>query len=555
MSGAKYIGRGDAWKRPAVTIAIMLAVVLMSAACSTGEHGARNPLGENGTGRLAADGDRTDVLAGTLAGVFETALSAGHRLERAGWVVPADATLAEIYAARDFRPFWITDRARFTSRGAMLMDRLSGAGVEALDPGAYHVEAVMAAIAQGSAEGLAIAELMLSDALLRFAADLAGRQDRDGDVLMRAGTSTDFKAFLEGLAPADGPYVRLREALARYQAVAAAGGWETLATGEVLRAGKIDARVPVLRRRLALTGDLPAEADTLSETFDTALEAAVKKFQARHGLEPDGSVGAGTRAALNVTADRRAAQIAANMAPERLAKARYGERAIVVNLAAFELVAIVGGEEVLRSRTIIGEPDWETPRLASAVEWLEINPTWSVPQRIATEEIVPRLRSHGTEYLDKRGFRLFDTRWRELDSEKLDLASLGDGALPFILRQDPGPANPLGNVKFMFANDEAIFLHDTRGRSLFRRSERALSHGCVRVEAADALARLLLEDLDWSPADYEKVVKSGQTHRVRLRHPMPLHIVVRTAWVEADGSVQFRNDPYGKGPDLQLALN
>lgn len=258
---------------------------------------------------------------------------------------------------------------------------------------------------------------------------------------------------------------------------------------------------------------------------------------------------------LNIPVEDRLAQLAENLQLQRRPESRIGERAIVVNIAAFELTMFDGGREVLRSRTVVGQPGWETPRLVSELKWLEINPTWSVPRRIVAEEIMPRLRKQGTDYLEKRGFRIFDAKWQEMDARELDFAAIDGDNLPFILRQDPGPANPLGNVKFMFPNEEAIFLHDTRARRLFNRTRRAMSHGCVRVEAANKLALFLLREEGWTEEGYRKIVNSGQPYRVRLSKPMPIHIVSRTAWVDADGLAQFRDDPYAGAPKLQVALN
>lgn len=282
---------------------------------------------------------------------------------------------------------------------------------------------------------------------------------------------------------------------------------------------------------------------------------AVERFQRCHGLTPDGAVGARTLAALNLPAAARARQLAANLRLQRKPESRFGDRAIVVNVAAFELIMYDGGKEVLRSRTIIGQPDWETPRLTSEIRWLEINPTWSVPRNIAVRDIMPKLRRDGTDYLDKRGFRLFDVQSRALDAATVDLAAIKGDRMPFILRQDPGPRNPLGNVKFMFPNDESIYLHDTPSRRLFKRADRAMSHGCVRVESAAKLALLLLREEGWTAANYKKVLKAGKTYRVKLHNPMPLHIVTWTAWVDAHGTVQFRNDPYLQGESLQVASN
>lgn len=563
MSGTFNRGLEGRMRRPFVTIVIMLAVILMAAACSDGSSKDGGPAlalqarppGAEALGLPGQRGVAPGELRAALADLFHSPQQAVYREHLAGLNISGGDKAFAIYGKNAYRPFWVTAEGHFTPAGAILIDRLESAGIEALDSASYNVRQIHAAAARGGAIDLAAAELLLSDALIRYSADLKARKDRDSSLLARASTADDFSAFLDGLPPSDPGYQRLRDALVRYNAIAMVGGWQAIPDGPTLRPGDTHSRVSMLRRRLALSGDLPETADAERSDFDAELELAVKRFQGRNGLAPDGAVGPRTLDMLNIPVEARLAQLAENLRLQRQPESRIGERAVVVNIAAFELTIFDGGREVLRSRTVVGQPGWETPRLVSEVKWLEINPTWSVPQRIAAEEIVPRLRKQGTDYLEKRGFRVFDTRWQEMDAETLDLAAIDTENLPFILRQDPGPANPLGNVKFMFPNDEAIFLHDTRSRRLFDHSRRALSHGCVRVEAADDLAIFLLREEGWTAEDYRKIVNSGQPYRVRLRNPMPIHIVTRTAWVDADGLVNFRDDPYADAKNLQVALN
>jgi murein L,D-transpeptidase YcbB/YkuD len=570
MSGTSARGLDVSRKKPFVTIAIMLAVLLMAAACSATTETA-GPAAQTALALQAvpAPGGALNqsvierpvgaaqpvALERMLADMLGNPGSTSYRGSAAGWTVPADVSVATVYKNRGYRPIWVSGDGHFTPRGALLIGRLADARADALDPAKYRTETIRKAMVQGDAVGLSAAELMLSEALVRYSGDLWDRKGKDISLLGRAASVEDFSAFLMDMAPADPAYVQLRDALAKYNAIVMVGGWETIPAGGTLRSGASDSRVPALRRRLAFSGDLPEAAGTESIYFDGELEKAVKRFQVRHGLAPDGVVGAKSLTVFNVPAEVRAEQLAENLRLQRKPESRFGDRAIVVNVAAYELVMYDGGKEVFRSRTIVGLPDWETPRLVSELKWLEINPTWSVPQSIAVEEIMPKLRRDGAEYLDKRGFRLFDAKWQELDSEEVDLASIKGDVLPFFLRQDPGPRNPLGNVKFNFPNSESIYLHDTPSRRLFQRTNRAISHGCVRVEDAAELAILLLKEEGWTRDKYKEVLNSGKTYRVKLNNSMPIHIVTRTAWVDANNSVQFRNDPYAKNKKLRVALN
>ncbi len=566
MSGRSAGGLDANKKRPFVIIAIMLAVIFMAAACSAVPEfvePADSALALQAAPGMRVTPDRsadkppaasasTIALGSTLADMLGDPGSTIYSASAVGWTVPADPSVAVVYRNRGYRPLWVSGDGRLTPRGAMLLGRLTHAEVDALDPAAYRIDTIRKALAQGDAIGLSAAELMLSEALMRYSADLWDRKDKDISLLARAAAAEHFGVFLNDLAPADRAYKRLRNALARYNAIVLVGGWDTIPTDKALRLGLSDNRVIALRRRLALTGDLRADANTERTYFDSELEIAVKRFQRRHGLVPDGAVGADSLVALNIPAEIRAAQVAVNLRLQRKPESRVGNRAIVVNIAAYDLVMIDGGREIMRTRTIVGQPGRETPNMISELKWLEINPTWSVPRRTAVEEIMPRLRIDGTDYLSKRGIRLFDRKWQELDAESFDMAALNGDHLPFILRQDPGPANPLGNVKFMFPNNQAIYLHDSPSRRLFNRSSRALSHGCVRVSGAAQLAMLLLEEEGWTRERYNKVVAAGKTYRVRLHNPMPIYIITRTVWVEADNSIHFRDDPYENGGNLQL---
>lgn len=453
--------------------------------------------------------------------------------------------LQTLYEDRAFHPIWVGPGGA-NERGQQLLARLSEADIDALNPERYSLQDILDPLASGDADGLVSAELYFSRALMRYATDLQGRPAGDVMVLAAAGTASNFGHYLDSLIPRDPVYRRLRAAMRLYRGIADEGGWLIIPGGPTLRRGVSDPRTLVLRHRLGTTGDLAAaDARSRSELFDEAVEAALRRFQDRHGLNADGIVGRHTLEVLNVPAEERISQIAESLERHRSNPTEFGDRALVVNIAAQELVLIENGMEVLKSRTIVGRSGWETPLLNSEIRSIEINPTWTVPRQIALEEILPAVRKAGQEYLEKRGYRLFDARMQELDVAAIDWAKIGDHYMPFVLRQDAGRGNALGRVKFLFPNDEDVYLHDTPGRALFKRPTRAFSHGCVRVEKADDLAvQLLGASAGWREADYREALRSGKTIRVRLNDPMPLYLVSVTVWVEEDGTVQFRDDPY-----------
>jgi len=462
----------------------------------------------------------------------DVATSEGHHLQ-------------SVYETRNFKPIWVGPGGA-NERAHLLLARLSDAGSDALNPQHYGLEEVLDPLASGNADALASAELYFSRALMHYAADLQGVGEGDATIVAAAGSAIDFGDYLDSLIPRDPAYRRLRAAMRLYRGIEAGGGWPLIPSGPTLRPGVTDSRTLLLRQRLGTTGDLSAAgARAESELFDEAVEAALRRFQERHGLKMDGIAGTRTLEALNVPVAQRIERIAKNLAQRRSEATGFGEQALVVNIAAQELVLIDGGNEILRSRTIVGRAGWETPLLSSEIRSIEVNPTWTVPRKIALQEILPRARKDGPEYLGNRGYRVFDAKMRPLDAAEIKWESIGDSYMPYTLRQDAGAGNALGRVKFLFPNDQDIYLHDTPGRTLFSRASRALSHGCVRVEKADELAILLLRSgADWRKADYERALKSGKTVRIRLVRPVSVHVVSFTAWVEEDGTVQFRNDPY-----------
>jgi len=316
---------------------------------------------------------------------------------------------------------------------------------------------------------------------------------------------------------------RLQAAIATYLQIAARGGWPAVPAGGKLEIGSYDPRVAMLRDRLSMTGDLK-EISEQRERFDLELLAAVRIFQARHGLEMDGIVGPRTLAALNVPVEHRLATLELNLSRMQGEKQDWGDRYIAVNAAAAQYSFIEGGEEALAGPTIVGMPSWATPRIDSVIDRLEFNPYWTVPSRIAAREVWPKAH-RDAGYLRRNHMRIINGQ----------------------IRQDPGPDNPLGKVKFLFPNPYSVYLHDTSHPELFERAERFRSHGCIRVSGALDLARALLrDDPDWPTSRIDEALVGVGNVKVRLAYPIAVHVFYDTAWVDEAGLVQFRNDVYGR---------
>ncbi|HTI66295.1 MAG TPA: L,D-transpeptidase family protein [Caulobacteraceae bacterium] len=343
----------------------------------------------------------------------------------------------------------------------------------------------------------------------------------------RAVAENRLGTWLESLPPPSTFYAQLRQALARYRAIAADGGWDSVPSGKAPKPGAADPRAAALRARLAAEGDAVAEAS--ESGFDEPLRQALARFQARHGLAATGELNARTVAELNVPAEARVAQIEANLERWRWAPRATPATRLEVNIAAQTLVYVRDGAVVATMRTVVGRPADRTPIFSDAVEAVVFNPPWNVPSTIAAKEILPKLK-RDPGYLQRNRF----------------VVQPGGGAVTQRLQQLPGPKSALGLVKFDLPNGFNVYLHDTPTKSAFALDERALSHGCIRLEKPLDLARLVLRgDPDWTADAIQAALDRGVTVRARLSRPVPVYVGYWTAFVGEDGAVNFRRDLYG----------
>ena len=330
-------------------------------------------------------------------------------------------------------------------------------------------------------------------------------------------------AWIASLPPPYAGYDGLVAGLARYRKLAAAGGWPTLRTGTDLAFRAKGATVEALRKRLA------AEDPQLVATgavFDTALLEAVRRAQRRYGLNPTGVVGAQTVAALNAPVEERIRQIMANMERWRWLPPQLDKDRVQVNIAAAVLTVFDGDAPVMSMKAVTGRPGDETPMLVSSIHSIVLNPPWNVPSSIATKELWPKERAN-PGYLRRNGFRVIDTP---------------DGGKRL---QQASERSALGRYKFDFDNAFAVYLHDTPAQAGFAKFDRLASHGCVRLEHPDKLAKLLMQNTpQWSPEAIDSTVAAGKTVRAKMGEPVSVYLLYWTAFAAANGQVGFRDDPY-----------
>lgn len=336
-------------------------------------------------------------------------------------------------------------------------------------------------------------------------------------------------------------YDLTRQALGIYTAIAARGGWPNLPkTAAGLALGKSGPEVQQLNYRLAVTGDILADR-AYSDRFDAMTEAALKRFQARHGLSETGSVGNLTLRALNVPVEQRLNQLSASMQRLEGNGFVFTDRYVVVNIPGASVEAVANGRVEQRHLAVVGRPDRASPVLESRISTVNINPTWTVPLSIVKADIMPKV-AKDPNFLAEHNMRVLDGSGAELDPASIDWS--GASGINFTIRQDPGPTNSLGVIRIDMPNVHSVYLHDTPKKELFRSDVRFHSSGCARVEGVRDLAAWLLQGTDWTRAAIDTQVEVGERKDVRLTRPVPVAWVYLTGW-GTDGSVQFRDDVYG----------
>jgi murein L,D-transpeptidase YcbB/YkuD len=416
------------------------------------------------------------------------------------------------YWHRGYQPAWFRE-GRPTPGGQALLQAFAAAGREGLSPQRYDPRTLAGP-----------SDVAITYAFLRYASDLAaGSVDPRGAASLWRVSARSFDAaalldeaarndapvrVLESVRPAHPQYAALSDALVRHRRIAADGGWPAV---------PVAGRKPAARaaHTVALRARLRASGDTL------------KGFQRRHGLAASGIVDRATLEALNVSVEDRIRQIELNLERWRWQGWSPSGRTILVNVPTYELHAYEDAREALTMRVITGAGDTQTPVFAEEMNQVVFSPHWNVPANILETEVLPAIRRNP----------------RYLASKNMEMVRSESGDVS--VRQRPGPRNALGLVKFTFPNPFNVYLHDTPGDALFARPRRALSHGCVRLEKPEALARFVLNGApEWSDARIAAAMRSGREQFVALPAPVPMRIAYFTAWVDADGTVRFAADVY-----------
>ena len=523
-----------------LTIAVGMLVVLTlatAAACRRGPQPSaelQSLLAAEILDRKVSDADIRDAVRGFYAETGETLAWSG----RSGPNKRADAALALL--------------------GSVEQYGLSPADYQVADLAAERA-VVTGAPAPERKKRVAIFDIRLTAALLRFGRDVstgrlepasidaAARGQRDqpdlGATLARA--DSDLGAWVEQIEPRHVEYQWLKQGLAALRGAAAKGGWPAVPPRSY-RPGVSHAAVGTLRRRLAASGDLGA-ARVDGDRYDDDLARAVRVFQEHHGLPPSGVVEARTLAVLNVPLDRRIRQVELNLDRWRWLPDDLGERHFRVNIPYFHLEAYEHGQLALDIRAVVGKAGNATPIFSDEMTHVVMSPYWNIPPAIAKDETLPAV-SKDPSFLDRQNIEVVRVSGDAADT--VDPASVDwedTTALEGLrFRQRPGADNALGLVKFLFPNEHDVYVHDTPADALFSRLGRAFSHGCVRVEEPLTLAEYVLGgEPRWTTETISAAMHSGSETHVKLKTPIPIHIVYFTTWMDKDGGLHFRDDVYG----------
>ncbi len=468
------------------------------------------------------------------------------------------------YHLRSFTPIWVRDDGPKT-KGRDLLAVLQNARAEGLEPTDYYTDRLVELMDQKDVRSLARLDLLLTRAFLDYGRDLsAGRVAPEsvdteihlnpkpidaGKLIHGAEEADDIGPYAAGLAPHTDEYARLATVLADYREIAEEGGWPTVPEGDTLKPGMDDPRVAALRAYLSAVGDYAGDPGAPSTVFDDDLVAAVERFQARHGLDVDGAVGPATLQAINTPIEERIATMELNLERRRWMTTDLGARYVFVNLADQELKVVDDDRTIHTARLVVGKPYTRTPVFDETMKYVVINPDWTVPSSIARNEYLPKLKkSPGA--LEAQNIHVYAGNDR-VSPYNIDWSSVSKSNFRYTLRQDPGANNALGVIKFMFPNPFNVYLHDTPSKALFSRAQRTFSHGCMRVQNPIDFGAVVLGSQGWTADRIRSVVASGKKTVVNLETPLPVHVTYLTAWVNKDGTINFRADAYGRDKRLK----
>ncbi|MBZ9728438.1 L,D-transpeptidase family protein [Salegentibacter sp. JZCK2] len=475
--------------------------------------------------------------------------------------------LDSIYSERDYTPIW-TERALRED----LYRSIERASEDGLEPEDYHLSYLtnsLASLSQLDDEERSLTEIILTDAFFTLASDYNSGKLNPAEIYSIWGVESNkidlpglldygvqkknILAAIDSVVPKHEVYKGLKRSLKEYRELAKNEEDPTFISeeGESIKADERDKRIPNIKRRLKELGYWEKEIVDSAITYEKPLQEAVKEFQEIYGIETDGVIGGGTIKTLNKTYQGGLEQILVNLERWRWYPKDLGEQHIVVNIANYRLHFVRNGDTVATHRTMVGTEARKTPVFSDDVEHIVYNPTWTIPPTIKSKDVIPSA-AKDPDYIYKKNYSIFDRSGKKLSASEVNWSS--SEVKGYTFRQEAGPANPLGLVKIIYPNKYMIYLHDTPSKSLFNKNLRAQSSGCVRVQDALELAKMLLSDQPkYDDEKIKEILDSGKTTTIKTTQKVKVHHLYWTAWNE-NGSTRFAEDIYKRDAAIYKLL-
>lgn len=473
----------------------------------------------------------------------------------------APELIRNFYQLNNYQFAW-QQQAKITT----LLQAIEQSSQQGLNPQDYYLTSITEQLAHRAKLSKAQFDLILTDALIRLSYhQIFGKlspQDLDANWNMSREFLTDdpvaklssilqstsnLKQFIAENTQSGPFYQGLMTALAKYKNIAEAGGWQAIPEGQTIKPGIQDSRIPAIKAYLQINGDLPTvKIDPTNFDYDKETEAGIKQFQLRHQIEPDGVLGKDSLAQMNVPIDHRIAQIKANLERLRWVKRNVEDEFVLVNIAGYMVYYIKNNDIIWQSKAQVGKNYRKTPVFKDDIKYVTFNPTWTVPPTILRKDVLPKIKQD-RNYLTQKDFNVVDHKGKVIDAATIDWPSVTARNFPYMIRQEPGPKNALGQIKIMFPNTHLVYLHDTPSKRLFDRAERAFSSGCIRVEKPFELVELLLNDkTKWNQQQFDQILQSGKLQNVRLPQTVPVLLLYFTVKPDRNGQVTFYKDIYNR---------
>jgi murein L,D-transpeptidase YcbB/YkuD len=523
-------------------------------------------------GRLYKDAQKIEPHIRKL--VDDLALGEGVKIENEK--IYGQTVLDKFYQHINYAPAWKDPESLMEA-----IEVLKGSFDDGLVPEDYHVDVLISILEKLKSsentgaidyEWVAKFDLLLTDAVILYAYHLmegkvdphsldvqwnfgyAGLPGGDGKLLAQAIENHTLVEEAHKLRPQIPDYADLMRELSEYRVIAEYGGWGEIKAGGKIDPGQSDPRIIQIRNRLEVTGDLNDLNNMESALYDPSMEKDVRSFQDRHGLDNDGIIGKGTFAAMNTPVEEKIDQIRVNLERFRWVTHNLTDNYIVANIARYRAYLVKDSKRAFSTNVMVGTEQNKTPVFKARLEYIEFNPTWTVPRSITVKEMIPKIKKDHN-YLSDRNMVLLDRSGKIVPMSSVNFDAISSKNFPYVIRQEPGPGNALGEVKFIFPNKYSVYLHDTPSKYLFSKASRSFSHGCIRTQNPIAMAEVILEGSKWDKQKIKETLDSKKTTRAYPDKQLDVLLLYWTAGLYQKDRVFFFPDIYKRDKPILEKLD